>query len=369
MEQVGVVFRGKDVAVLERCSIEGVSAGSVLVRNHFSMISPGTELSLFTGAHVGFSDPEITWARYPLQPGYAAVGEVIAEGRFESASSPRPSTGDWVLHYGTHANLTPVDPRSALWVRLPYADGTSEDGSDLPVSRLRYLLVRFAQIAATAVLAQVRSPRNVLIFGAGIVGNLCAQLFQNVPGVERVFLVDLSRSRIEIARRCGVRDAYEVGEADQQITAISGGVDTIVEATGSPRVVAQALDRVAIGGQVLLLGSTRGQVELNVYKMIHRKLVSLVGCHETLLPVKPDGAVRRPIWELEGEGGPAWLRPRSHEEIATRLADAIFSGSLVVDPFLDKIVKPEEVQGAYEQLRDEPDRYLGVIIDWREVAP
>ncbi|TVS20933.1 MAG: hypothetical protein EA424_01470 [Planctomycetaceae bacterium] len=365
MDHISLVFHAQNTVRLEQCSKPVGADGQLLVRNAFSMISPGTELSLFTGAHVGFSDPEITWARYPLEPGYAAVGRVEEGTESFAAGGQRPRKGDWLLHYGTHSNRTVLDPERQLWVPLSQHEVSDFSDESDPDTLMPYLLVRFAQIAATAVLAQVRPPENVLVFGAGIVGNLCAQLFSRVAGVKNVLLVDLSPRRLAIARSCGIAHAVVPDDLDDLLAELRIDVDTVVEATGSPVVVQTALTRVAVGGQVLLLGSTKGEVDLNVYKLIHRKLVSLVGCHESLLPVTAGGMIRRPIWEPTDTAIPAWLRARSHQEMASALTDCMRNGELIAKPFIQRIVNPGDAQAVYEQLRDDPDEYLGVVLDWR----
>lgn len=46
----------------------------------YSLISPGTELALYMGTHMGLKNPASTWAKYPFHPGYAAIGRVVARG-------------------------------------------------------------------------------------------------------------------------------------------------------------------------------------------------------------------------------------------------------------------------------------------------
>ena len=50
----------------------------VLVRTLYSIISPGTELSLFVGSHIAINDPNNRYAKYPFLPGYSLMGEVVA---------------------------------------------------------------------------------------------------------------------------------------------------------------------------------------------------------------------------------------------------------------------------------------------------
>jgi threonine dehydrogenase-like Zn-dependent dehydrogenase len=54
----------------------------------------------------------------------------------------------------------------------------------------------------------------------------------------------------------------------------------VIEASGVPAVLSQALDLCRQGGRISLLGSTRGLVDgLDVYSTIHRHNLSLVGAH------------------------------------------------------------------------------------------
>ncbi len=305
-----LVLTGKFQADFDERILPDPSDGEFLVRNDFSLVSPGTELALYTGTHIGFGDPDIAWAVYPLDIGYASAGTVL-----QSRNTAFPE-GSRVVHYGAHGPLSLIN-ESAVAAVIP--DGLDEKTA---------CFGRFAQIAASSVEACVRKYGKVLVYGAGIVGNLSAQWFA-LKGADSVGIRDLSEDRMRRASSCGI--------------AADGGSDeapsTVIEATGVPSVVNEALREVALGGQVVLLGSTRGPVEINVYKMIHRKAVVLSGAHETIL----GGRTR----EVLGES-------------LDRLAD----GGLKVAPLMTQVIKPEELPGIYERIRENPDNYLGVHVDW-----
>lgn len=337
MRSKRVVFTAPMTVVLEEAPLpEAIPGKAVLVRSEYSLISPGTELALFTGTHIGFKDPEITWARYPLSPGYATVGTVEAVGPEPNAYGPKP--GQRILHYGSHADAVLLDPDRDLWLPLK----ENMDGEQA-------LFARFAQIASTAVTASsLAGP--ALVLGAGIVGNLCAQLFRERAG-RQVAIADRSAARLALAARCGIGTRVDTtGRAlDEAIHAAAGDLafSTIVEATGVPALVPEALRAVQRGGEVILLGSSRGTIELDVYKLVHRKATSLVGAHESRYP----------------------QRAAAGEPSQTAFADAalglIASGALVVEPFLTDRIAPAELDGAYRALLDDPASHLGVVIDWR----
>ncbi len=309
---------------------------SVVVENHYSLISPGTELALFTGTHIGFSDPEIKWARYPLAPGYASVGTIV----FAGMDVKDYSVGDRVLHFQTHADRSIVNPGKDLIFKL-------SEGIDSK----RALFARFGQIAYTAVAASGKMNGYMLVMGGGIIGNLCAQLFQIARGRDAI-VADLALSRVNLALRCGIKAAVgtsdrDLGEAISTITNCEG-VSTVVEATGVPSLVADSLKTVNRLGEVILLGSTRGKVEIDVYKLIHRKAISLIGAHEG----------RYPLFSTLDQ-------KYSHYLFGYEVLKMIEEDKVKVDGFLTDVVPPSRVADAYNMLLNERDSHLGVLIDWK----
>jgi 2-desacetyl-2-hydroxyethyl bacteriochlorophyllide A dehydrogenase len=316
---------------------------AILVKNGYSLISPGTELALFTGTHIGFTDPEIAWARYPLRPGYASVGTVLAAG----SGTKGFTVGDLVLHYQPHASHSVVRPGTDLVFHLP--DGIDEQ---------RALFARFGQIAYTAVAASNAENGYALVLGGGIVGNLAAQLFQARRG-RKAIVVDLSSSRVALARKCGVEIPICSSQCDLRKTlqdATGGeGVTTVVEATGVPALVAESLDLVNRLGEVILLGSTRGQVELDVYKRIHRKAVTVIGAHESRYPL------------FGGSVVPAGQAPQaSHDFFGTDVLHMIADGTIKLDGFITDTVLPADTGKAYDMLLSDKEAHLGIIIDWNQ---
>ncbi len=342
-----MVFRNKEHLAFEFRSTPTPEQGECLIWNRFTMISPGTELALYNGSHIGFNDPEIPWARYPIEPGYAGIGEVV-----DCRTPDGPQTGTTILYYPPHSSHGILKPDSSVWHPIPEEVPAPED-------QLTFLPLRFAQIALTAVLARVRPSRNVLVYGAGIVGNFCAQLFQLVPGVERVVLTDLSPARLAVADSCGITNT----SLPDNIPALP--FDTIVEATGSSLVVTAALQKVASRGQVILLGSTRGTVELNVYKYIHRKLVALQGSHETLLPTHVDSSSSNGAVQTDRKISLDSIR--SQMDALRWLVQATRDGNLKTKPFLQEFISPDEADSAYRKLQNDPEKHLGICIDWRNV--
>ena len=309
--------------------------GECLIRHKFSLISPGTELALLTKSHVGFSDPDIQWARYPILPGYAAVGTVIT-----SLAGDQLRVGDNIMYHGSHSSHGILRPSNGCWIR-------SDNGSDEA-----RLFARFAQISSTVPYLASAKKGNVLVLGAGIIGNFCAQLFL-LEGQREVIIADLSERRLNIACECGIKNSINTRECDpiKGIKTIcqGKGVDIVVEATGVPELVSRSLELVNPLGSVYLLGSPRGEVILNAYKYIHRKGLSLIGAHESV-PAS-----------MEKQGLDIY-KLRKLEEMAS----LIDSGKLKTQAMLTHRIRPEDAQDAYHNLLHNRDEYFGVIIDWMD---
>ncbi len=297
--------------------LSAVADGQALVENQVSLLSPGTELALFTRSHIGFDDPEIQWAHYPIQAGYASAG-VVLESRIEGL---KPGTA--VMHYGPHADYSLIGDGKALWAAIP-------KNLDPEIA----CFSRFAQIARSAYLATCRPPEKVLVYGAGIVGNLAAQWF-NLEGAEEVRITDLSKERLEMASACGITADRENSSPESSFSP-----DTIVEATGSPGVINIALERVATRGQIILIGSTRGEVTLNPYKHLHRKLVVLSGAHETIQGNETGAILKLSLNKLAED-------------------------KLKVSPLITHHIHPEEIPAVYTKILEHPGEYTGILVQWR----
>lgn len=320
---------------IRREQMPELKTNECLIRNIATLISPGTELALFTGTHVGFKDPDIHWAKYPLLPGYASIGEVT---EIKGCLELKP--GDKVMYYGPHSSHGVLNEKQDTWAAI---DRGIEESA---------LFGRFAQISATVPYLARRTERggNIFVFGAGLIGNFCAQLFQLDPE-RQVIIADISSNRLSLASECGLK--YQVNSADENPASCinqetnGAGVDIVVEATGVPELVETSLELVNPGGTVYLLGSPRGEVSINAYKMIHRKGTSLVGAHESV------------IGNLVSEGPDHPIRTLLKEMIAH-----IRLGRIKTEGMITHRIVPEQAEEYYNNLIQDPDNYLGVLIEW-----
>jgi 2-desacetyl-2-hydroxyethyl bacteriochlorophyllide A dehydrogenase len=273
----------------------------------------------------------------PHRPGYALVGRVTTVGDEVEGIQP----GQRVLMEAPHGTPAAADVRQTSVLPLP------DELEDAVGS-----LVRLADIALTAVrVAPLQLGDRVLVYGMGLVGQLAAQLFR-LNGGNPVIGVDRLPNRLAIAQANGilVLNADEVDVPAEVARLTDGrGPDVAVEATGSPAVVPLALDLVAKGGRVVLLGSTRGRVEIDVYSHVHRKGVRVIGAHESVQKLDLAPAVR-------------WGKERNLRLLARLFAQ----GELRSQGLISHTIRPTDLPAMYDSLAERPQDYLGVLVDWKK---
>jgi aryl-alcohol dehydrogenase len=96
----------------------------------------------------------------------------------------------------------------------------------------------------------------VAVFGAGVVG-LSAVMAAAMLPVSTIVVVDVQDSRLEVARTLGATHVVNsrTEDARKRITEITGGgPQYLVESSGVPAVLAQAIQSLAIGGTAAVVG-------------------------------------------------------------------------------------------------------------------
>jgi L-iditol 2-dehydrogenase len=107
-----------------------------------------------------------------------------------------------------------------------------------------------------------------------------------LSGAGEVIAVGAPNDRLAFARRMGATDTLGLDRtSDDRVAAVragtrSRGADVVIEASGSPEAVSQALDMVRDGGRVVVCGhyTDNGPVEIHPHWQINRKHVEIHGC-------------------------------------------------------------------------------------------
>ena len=249
--------------------------------------------------------------------------------------------GDRVVVYAAHGDWAVCDARTSRIWRLP-PGVTMEQGALAVLGGISAVGVRQGNVALG---------ETVVVLGLGLIGQFAAQLAR-LSGARPVIGVDLLPNRVGIAGVGGIC-VLNPAESDvgQTVNDLTGGrmAEVVIEATGNPAVIAQALELAGDGGRVVLLGSPRGTVEIDPYSAVHHKGVSLIGAH-----ARVSGhayTVRDP-----------WTRERNLALVLDLFAD----GSLRSEGLVSHRVQPNDIGEAYERLVERPSDFLGVLIKWDE---
>ena len=134
-------------------------------------------------------------------------------------------------------------------------------------------------------LAGIRLDQSVAVLGVGPVGQSAIALAA-LSGAGEVIAIGDPSGRLDFARRMGATSALGLdvppAERTDAVRRLTGGhgVDVVIEASGSPAAVSQALDLVRDGGRVVICGhyTDNGPVEIHPHWQVYRKHVEIRGC-------------------------------------------------------------------------------------------
>ena len=122
--------------------------------------------------------------------------------------------------------------------------------------------------------------KKVIVFGCGPIG-IYAQMVAKLSGAEYVIGVDVTKERLDLARKMGtdiVLNAKEVNVADEVNKITKGfGTDIVVELTGNRGVLNDATKTLRRGGDIVLVGLFSGPVEWDLVNNVIYKEANVYG--------------------------------------------------------------------------------------------
>lgn len=177
--------------------------------------------------------------------------------------------------------------------------------------------------------------RNVVVMGAGTIGNLVAQVARH-RGAQKVLITDLSEFRLDIASKCGIpaispAGTEALGAASLRVFG-EKGFDVAFEAVGVEATMDAAVQNIQKGGTVVVLGVFGEKPRIDMSVVGDREL-SIVG---TLM--------------------------YKHEDYV-KAVDLIASGEVITAPMVTKHFPFEEYPSAYRFVDEQGDRTMKVMID------
>jgi L-iditol 2-dehydrogenase len=269
----------------------------------------GTDVHLHHGRLAGVP--------YPIIPGHVSVGTVAkARGEIRTVEGDPIKEGDVVTFLDVHetcgncyhclvANQPNRCPsRKVYGITYSADDGLLGGWSEAIYIKPGVRMIRLPGGLApetfigggcglvTALhavdLAHLRLAESVAVLGAGPVGQSCVAL-ASLSGACEVVAVDGVADRLAFAGRMGATHTIgldlprEERLARARALTKGRGLDVVVEASGAPEAVSEALDLVREGGRVVVCGhyTDNGPVLVHPHGQINRKHVELRGCWGT----------------------------------------------------------------------------------------
>jgi threonine 3-dehydrogenase len=231
--------------------------------------------------------------RPPLVVGHEVCGDVVDRGVMVTT----PAIGDFVSleshvicnscsycrtglgHICANTRLIGVDRDGCFAEYIAIAAQNAwPNPPDLPLE-IASIQENFGNAVHTAFAADVRA-KKVLVTGCGPVGLMTIAVARAI-GARAVYATDISRYRIDFARRMGADLALHASE-DPVIEAISDatdgeGVDVLLEMSGAPPAIDQGFRLLKPGGDVALLGVAPGPFEFDWNHHIVFKAARVLG--------------------------------------------------------------------------------------------
>ena len=266
----GLWFAAPRRVEIRDATVPPLDDGQVLVRTTFSGISAGTEMLAFRGQLDAEMPVDETIGalggtfRYPFQYGYSCVGRV-------EQSRSALVVGDLVFAFHPHQDRFVLDAAGAVPL----------DGRNERMSTLLPMAETALQITLDA------GPvfrETVVVFGLGVVGLLTVALLRRA-GAE-VIAVEPQGWRRDVAAALSVTavDPADVHDA-MHAAGRRDGVALVIEASGNPAVLPDALSLLAHEGTALVASwyGTR-EVSLPLGGAFHRRRLTIRSTQVSTIP-------------------------------------------------------------------------------------
>ncbi len=362
------LFLEKGAIVVQEVAQPHLDERAVLVSEHYSFISSGTEAATISNAQRSTLFSNVPHKiKMVLQSiaqngfegthalvkgrlagtvqalGYSCSGRVIAVGK----KVTKFRAGDYVACAGAgwanHADVVCIPENLVVAV--------GDEG-----------LVKYASITTIGAIAlqgirraQLQLGETVCVMGLGLLGQISVELAKNAGC--KVIGVDLLDDRLELAQQLGADHVFRADspsfEKDMAFLTGHKGVDCclITAATPSSDIVQQAMEVTRRKGKVVVVGDVGLNLQRNpLYK---KEIDFLISC--SYGPGRYDTA-----YEIEGKDYPydyvRWTENRNMEAIIELLAQK----KLSVDKLASQEFHIESVDKAYELIKNR--QVLGVIL-------
>lgn len=371
MEQLTQNLKDGDMQILE-VPYPMLGKGQILVRNHYSVISAGTEGKTVKDARLGYIGKAMARQEEvkkviktaktiglletyklmmnkldaPSALGYSSAGEVIAVANDITTFK----VGDLVACGGAgavHAEVVAV-PKN-MTVKLP-ADVLPKEAAFTTLGAIAMQGIRQADL---------RLGESAVVIGLGLLGQLTIQML-NAAGVKTIG-VDIDQRMVDLCQRIGTPHAYNRNTASLETI-----IENITNGFGADAVIITAatssLDPVDFAGticrkkgKVIIVGAVpTGFKRANYYKKeLELKMSSSYG------PGRYDRQ-----YEEQGQDYPyAYVRWTENRNMQA-FVDLLQAKKLNMDQLISHVFNFKEAPKAYQMILDKTEPFTGILLKY-----
>ena len=316
----------------------------VHIKTLFTGISAGTELVAFRGdspfmrreydpsTRLFYKTDSGGSRGYPMTSGYENVGRVLEVG----STVESLKAGDIVFTHINHCSEYAIAESQPD--KLP-------DGLDPRCG----VIAALVGVAYNSILdARIVPGETVVVFGAGIVGQILIQLAR-FSSPAAVVSVDLQESRLEAARTSGADVTLNPQTTDDVALAIremtdNRGADVVFEASTSTVALHEAIRTAGYNCRVIVVSYYAGEANgLYLGEEFHHNRIRLISSQNA---------------NVNPHLHPAWDSGRKHE------AAIAFLSQLKLDHLISHTIPAEEAQRAFDLVDQDQGNCLQVLLSY-----
>ena len=132
----------------------------------------------------------------------------------------------------------------------------------------------------TVRLAGIKVGQNVVVFGAGTLGLLCAAVSRAL-GARKVLSVDVNESRLEFAKRYAATGTHQPSREDEaeesarkirEMYSLMEGADAVLEATGAEICIETGIHILHPGGTLIQAGLGKSKIQFPVVALSEKEI-------------------------------------------------------------------------------------------------
>jgi len=328
-----VVFTAPRKAVVEDRPIPKPGEGQMLVKARRTLISTGTELTIFKGEFPkdgGWA----AWAKFPFVPGYSHIGDVMEVGPGVDKSWIGKRVGSYAEH-----GLYMLAGLPKVW---PVPDGVSDDVASFFV---------IAQITINCVRrGRTEWGESAVVYGLGLVGQFIVRELL-IAGARPVIAVDVAESRLRLlpGHKALIAVNPKKESVKEAVTRATKGrmADMVYEVTGAQSLIQGEFEALRPLGRFIVASSPSGPSVFDFSDYCNAPSFEIIGAHTSSA-----GDVETPYH--------LWTRTRNAELFFNTVLD----GEIDVEPLVSHREPYAKAPELYQMLLEDRSRAMGVILEW-----